>query len=235
MDSGLDEALQRVEHNCGPDARQLLLSMQPAIPPKKIGMLSRTSPEYQRHVLNRIRAGHTTPLKKTAACVLVYETVSFREVVSRLERALGGVRKEAKFVTAQVDADVPHLDRGADRLLTLSLVCEGARDIGAGVHELSVLKAVPSSAARGSEAEGEHRAASSGRLHAAAALGLVAKNCRNLPLLKPEHHNQKGGLGTPHLGAVILADGARDKAARQATRQAQWAGRSISNTLVTSA
>src|SRR4051812_33455408 len=91
-DTELASAVECVERNCGLNSGELLLFGHPALTPQAIKTLSGTSPEYQRHVLDRIRAGHTTPLKKTAACALVYETVSFREVISRMERALGGVR-----------------------------------------------------------------------------------------------------------------------------------------------
>lgn len=185
--SGLNGALERIECNCGPDARQLLLSGHLALTPEDIGALSRTAPEYQRHVLARIRAGHAKPLHKTAACALVYETVSFHEVINRMERALGGVRREAGYITAQVVSDVPSLDRGPDRLLTLALVIEAAGDIAAGLRRLPVIDGVPPSAGRGRKAV-PTVSGSPGKLHAASALGLLAKNARNVPLLKSEHH-----------------------------------------------
>lgn len=187
IDRRLADALDLIERNCGPDARQVLLSGHAAMTPANIGMLSRTSPEYQRHVLDRIRVGHATPLKKTAACSLVYETVSFQEVISRLERAVGGVRREATFIAARIDADAADLDRGPDRLLTLALIVEAAVNCAAGIRGLPNNERVSVRTHRNRTGEQEQAQALAATLNAAAALGLLAKNVRNLPLLKVEH------------------------------------------------
>jgi hypothetical protein len=176
----LMEALALIEGNCGPQARQLL-SGHPALMPKAIMELAGTSPEYQQHVLDRIRAGHARPLNKTAASVLVYETVGFYEVPSRMHRALGNVRHEAAYVTKHVSADTPVLDRGADRLLTLALVIETATEIVGHFGRLQVTGYAHFSPNGKTPALPD-------KLHAAGALGLLAKNARDLPHLKPEHH-----------------------------------------------
>src|SRR5947209_5829596 len=62
--SPLARAVEMIEQNCGPGARELL-SGHPKMKDGAVRTLSRTSPEYQRHVLDRVRAGHATPLHKT--------------------------------------------------------------------------------------------------------------------------------------------------------------------------
>ena len=88
--------------NCGSAARSILASARPRLTAKKVAELSRTSPEYQAHVLARIQEGHATPLKKTAACAYVYETTSFAEILSRMQRALGAIRMETAFMDTKL-------------------------------------------------------------------------------------------------------------------------------------
>jgi len=216
MDLRLVKAVELIERSCGPYARRLLLSGHTALRSEAIGTLSRTSPEYQLHVLDHIRAGHPKPLKKTACCVLVYETVSFREVVSRLERALGSVRREVAFVNAQIDADKVSLDRGPDRLLTLALVVEIARAIADSIRRFFGIESTPFSTWREVEVEREPSPVVPSRLNAASALGLLTKNARNLPLLKPEHHP----TGMEQRQALDLCDGIEAQA-RPALRSAR--------------
>lgn len=179
-------SLAVIIQNCGKDA-QLLLSRHPAFMSKDIETLSRTSPEYQRHVLNRVRAGHLKPLDKTAACALVYETVSFREVISRMERALGAVRGEAAVIATRSNCGVAELDRGPDRLLTLALVVETAQDLATGISMLPNIEGVKILPRQTCKEKLEPGQGSPSRLNAASALGLLTKNAFNVPMLKPEH------------------------------------------------
>jgi hypothetical protein len=117
---------------------------------------------------------------------MVYETVSFTEVISRNKRALGAVRLEAELIRLQA-AKGRELDRGADRMLTLDLIGEAATALG------DFFRAMPGSRCR-SQVEkprlGIERARRKNvpaKLFAAAALGLLTKNLRNVPILKPEH------------------------------------------------
>ncbi|HEY2784430.1 MAG TPA: hypothetical protein VGJ05_05590 [Fimbriiglobus sp.] len=80
--------------------------------------LAGTSPDYQRHVVGRAADGDANPLRMIAATMLVYDTVRFGEVTSRLHRAVGSVRREAVFLTLAVDRGAMP-DRLPDRLLTL--------------------------------------------------------------------------------------------------------------------
>src|SRR5688572_14093143 len=67
----------------------------------KIRPLAGTSLDYQRHVVGRLLAGDPNPFRPVAATLLVYDTVGFREVTSRLHRALGLVRQEAQYLGRQ--------------------------------------------------------------------------------------------------------------------------------------
>jgi len=115
------QAVATITANCGETAAKLLAADDTRFPEKKVRALVGTSPEYQRHVMRRALAGDTNPFRMTAATMLVYDTVKFGEVTSRLHRAVGLVRKEATLLTRAVErGKVP--DRLADRLLTLDLI-----------------------------------------------------------------------------------------------------------------
>src|SRR4051794_7384556 len=68
----------------------------------EIRSLAGTAPEYQRHVVDRLLAGDRSPFRTIAATLLVYDTVGFDEVTSRLHRALGMVREEAGHLERRV-------------------------------------------------------------------------------------------------------------------------------------
>lgn len=178
----LAPAIDLIERNCGPDTRQHL-SGHPKLTPKAIGCLSRTSPERQQRVLDFIRAGHAKPLMITAVCALDYDTVGFHEVLNRLNLARGATRREVEFISAKKTSK---LDRGPDRLLTISMIIETVKDIAGHVRTLRTEGV--GQPWNIDESGGDQTREISNRLSAAAALGRLAKLNRNLPILKPEHH-----------------------------------------------
>lgn len=114
----LSAAVSTIAANCGPGARRLLLSNHVKLTNKTVRYLAGTSPEYQRLVVDRLRHGEADPLKHTALSVLVYDTVSFKEVLSRLDRALGDLRSEERYLLSVRDNDSDSISarhRGARR------------------------------------------------------------------------------------------------------------------------
>jgi hypothetical protein len=127
-DQKYHRAIETITANCGDRARAILLSDDGRFPAAGVRELAGKSPEFQRHVLRRAAAGDRAPLKRIAASLLVYETVAFREVISRLDRAAGFVRKEALLLERAV-ASGRQPDRLVDRLLTLDLIAEAAQPL----------------------------------------------------------------------------------------------------------
>ncbi len=197
--------------NCGANVRRLLAD-NPRFSEPDVCTLARTAPDYQRHVTGRAAAGDPNPLRPVAATLLVYDTVAFREVTSRLHRAAGMVRGEAALLAKAVHQGTPP-DRLPDRLLTLDLIAEAASRLSALLAELetvpaagepsrlSVQRAAPSPAAR---------------LHAAGGLGLIAKNVRNVSVLQTAHRPTPAAkaeavrlTAEAHRVAVVARDAAR--------------------------
>jgi len=189
-------AVKTIVDNCahevtGDEARRLLSTDRFTEP--KVRELAGTSPEHQRHVIGRALAGDPNPNKKIAANLLVYETVGFYEVTSRLNRALGYLRIEAQFLKQAAQCKRPpsrlRLD---DRLLTLDLIAKHAQ------HLLKLLLNTPTNSEAGTPANREAEESEMGcvpeKLYAATTLGLVAKNLRDVAVLQREHrptHEEK--------------------------------------------
>ena len=205
-------AVETIAANCGAAAGAILAGDRTRFTDRKVRELAGTSPDYQRHVLGRAAAGDTNPFRMTAATLLVYDTVRFGEVTSRLHRAVGMVRQEATFLTRAVDRGA-RPDRLPDRLLTLDLVAEQAarlRDLLAGLATVAAADAKPTRSRRAD-------AAPTDKLHAAGGLGLIAKNVRNVAALRPEHRptaRQKQVALRLTAEALDLAVAARDAARR---------------------
>jgi hypothetical protein len=107
-DANYRRAVNEIAANCpGLPARDLIDADPARFPPAKVRSLANKSPEYQRHVVGRAAAGDANPFRPTAATLLVYDTVAFREVVSRLHRAAGLVRREADLVDVAVRSGHP--------------------------------------------------------------------------------------------------------------------------------
>jgi hypothetical protein len=183
-DPKVETAYQTVARNCG--LRPAALARLQAHPQAaaKIDSLARTSPEYQRHVVARLLAGDRRPFEPIAATLLVYDTVGFYEVTSRLHRVLGSVRQEVQYLDQQIARKLSP-DRLADRQLTLGLIAEHAGRLSRLLAGLKVRPGAPRNRAKSlAPARSEELPA---RLHAASALGIIAKNVRNVAVLQPEH------------------------------------------------
>ncbi len=182
----IERAFQVISANCNltPEESNRLLTSPKAV--EKIASLSRTSPENQRHRVQRFLVGENAAFdKRTVSTVRIYETVKFGEVPSRLHRALGLVRKEVEYLGRKI-ADGVRADRLADRVLTLDLIAERASTLRG---LLLVLEEVPEPKSQKS-GKGKPPAkvtSVKGRLYAAVALGFVSKNAHDVAELHPEH------------------------------------------------
>jgi hypothetical protein len=179
-------AIESISANCGDQARAILLSDVSRFPAVKVQELAGTSPEYQRHVLGRAAAGDKLPLKRIAASLRVYETVAFREVLSRLYRADGFVRKEVLLLERAV-ASGRQPDRLADRLLTLELIAEAARRLLDLLPDLQTIPGRRAAQAGTGSSEDEVVGEVTTKLNAPAALGYLAKNVHDIAELQPTH------------------------------------------------
>jgi hypothetical protein len=201
-------ALQRVTENCVAHARTLLASDRVRFPDAKVRALAGTSPEYQRHVIGRAAAGDSNPFRMIAATLLVYDTVAFSEVTSRLHRALGMIRKEVAVLERALDRE-QEPDRFADRLLTLDLAAEQADRLRGLLAEVDTVDGPRGKKSAPRESDSEP----TDKLNTAGALGLIAKNVRNVALLQPAHRptqEQKGEALRLSVEALGLAMNARD-------------------------
>lgn len=185
-------AIETIASNCRDRRVRKLISGHHAFIPKVVRSLARTSPENQRHVVGRALAGDPDPFLKTALSVLVYETVAFREVVSRLERALGLLRAEAAYLNHVKHCRVENVPALADRLATLRLLVEHTRAVKFLLGNLWT-RMDPIEEGPGLLPADRVRKPTPVR-HAASALGLVAKNLRNIPLLHDNHHPTQAEL-----------------------------------------
>ncbi len=182
-DPKYDSAVETLVRNCGAKRVQKLLESNEQCTPKKVRVLAGTSIENQQYVIDRAFAGDRNPFKKTAASVSIYETVGFYEVITRLGRALGQLRDEAAYLKAAQSRGNP-VPALADHLTTLRLLVDSTEALDAALAALEVVKEDPTPTA---ELALDRPRSPIPKVHAAAALGLVAKNLRNVPLLKPEH------------------------------------------------
>ena len=183
--SGFQLALDVIVGNCGPESRKLILAHRSYFSPK-IRYLAGTSPEYQRHVLQRLASGDCRPLRHTAESVFVYDTVSFKEILSRLYRGEGCLRMDVAYLNALVECEAAGVDRLPDRLLTLRLIKQGATDLAMAIKELPVIQNLRSQRSenvpRPSQVMGVKKC-----FRSPTTLAFLGKNLRNLPMLKPQH------------------------------------------------
>jgi hypothetical protein len=176
------EALRAITANCGAKARTLIASNREMFTAKKVRSLANTAPEYQRHVIGRALAGDTNPFRMIAATLLVYDTVAFGEVTSRLHRGLGMIRKEAAVLERAVEREQPP-DRLADRLLTLDLAAEQADRLRGLLVAVEPVDGHLGKKSKGRKSDTEL----TDKIYAAGGLGLIAKNVRNVAALQPAH------------------------------------------------
>lgn len=168
--------------NCGAGTKKLITSDRTRFKDAKVRALAGTSPEYQRHVIGRAVSGDTTPFRMISATLLVYDTVAFKEVTSRLHRARGMIRQEAALLERAVEqAKVPN--RLADRLLTLDLIAEQAERLHELLTEVEIVDGSSNKKSKSRKSDSEL----TDKLYAAGGLGLIAKNVRNVAVLQPTH------------------------------------------------
>lgn len=155
---------------------------------KKIQSLARTSPEYQRHVIGRWRAGDTKPGRMIAATLLIYDTVNFNEVTSRLHRALGSVLKECRFLQRCLD-DSSTPRQLAERFVKLDLIAENGHRLGELLNVVAVTNPHESNKSTHPKTTTSTNATipEEDRLYTGGALGLIAKNVRNVACLQTSH------------------------------------------------
>jgi hypothetical protein len=202
------QAVDDLAERCDAKARTLIASNRKAFTDEKTRALAGTSPEYQRHVIGRAESGDSNPFRMIAATLLVYDTVAFSEVTSRLHRALGMIRKEVAVIERALDRE-QEPDRFADRLLTLDLAAEQADRLRGLLAEVDTVDGPSSQKSKPRESDSEP----TDKLNAAGALGLIAKNVRNVALLQPAHRptqEQKGEALRLTVEALRLAMAARD-------------------------
>jgi hypothetical protein len=126
--------------NCrGVDVRSTISANEKHFTPKKVRAQAGTSPECQRHVMGRAAAGDPTPSRMIAATLLVYDTVAFREVTSRLHRAAVMIRQAAALVKRAVERQTAPA-RLADHLLTLDLVADQAKRLRKSLTEVETVE-----------------------------------------------------------------------------------------------
>lgn len=102
-DPKLATALAIISGNCGEDARNLILSGRSCLRSKDIGTISRMAPERQRYEMEQVAQGRP-PFQKPKEGIPPLDTVNFKEVKSRLGRALGLITKNVR--------DIPRLPAG---------------------------------------------------------------------------------------------------------------------------
>jgi len=114
----LAKAVAALERNCGPIAREVLLESGRQIPSEHICRLARTSPERQRYRMEGVAAGRLRSINPCSADH-VFDTVSFGEVVSRLRRARGNLKRSLDLLSERG----PHV-LSSDRIGSLALEIE---------------------------------------------------------------------------------------------------------------
>jgi hypothetical protein len=179
------KAVATIAANCvGINVRSLLHSKPKLFTQDKVRELAGTSPEYQRHVIDRALTQDSRPFRMIAATLHIYDTVAFREVTSRLHRALGLVRKESAFLMKAV-ASGTEPDRLADRLLTLDLIVEQATRLQNLIGNIPTIQGEGKAPRKNSKSQS--KSSINDQLQAACGLGLIAKNVRNVAALQSAH------------------------------------------------
>lgn len=216
----LKAAFERVAKSCGIcDADLRTLRSHPKVL-DKVRPLAGTSPEYQRHVVERLLAGEQNPFKMIAATLLIYDTVKFGEVTSRLHRALGWIRKEEQFLNGRIRAkEKPN--RLADRQLTLDLIVEKADSLFESLVQVSVITGCSPHGTNAIKPDRDD-VPTEQNLYAAKGLGLLAKNVRNVPVLQEAHRPVDEEKGLAMRLTIEIRDVA-DRANRATRRRFQVA------------
>lgn len=81
-------AVDTIVTYCGDEARELILQDHKYLDPKTVLRISRTAPARQRYEMEQARLGRRPLVTNGKGCP-VYDTVDFKEILSRLRRAQG--------------------------------------------------------------------------------------------------------------------------------------------------
>lgn len=175
-------AVATLAANCGARVESIIAAGRARFTDAKVRELAGTAPEYQRHVIGRAAAGDPNPFHSIAATLLVYDNVAFKEVTSRLHRALGMIRKEVAVLERATEQNEPprHL---ADRLLTLDLAQDQAGRLHTLLTNIETVSRPAGKKSRSRKSEADLK----DTRYAAAGLGLIAKNVRNVAVLQSSH------------------------------------------------
>lgn len=177
------KAVEQIIENCGSKAAEVLFD--PVLPQhrKSIMQISRTSRERQRFRIAGVAARRMRSVAPQGSDY-VPDTVSFREVVSRLERARGAVEISLRLLTSRTD------DRQASNMEIMESVKAIQEQVALLKSVLAGLETVdrptPRKTSKHNRPPGE--AVARLQLHQVprqlkAAVKLVAKNVRDLPAL----------------------------------------------------
>jgi Uri superfamily endonuclease len=196
-DAELAEAVEKIIGNCGPVAAEIMFDPLKPQQRNSIMKISRTSRERQQHRIEGVATGRMRSVAPQGKDQ-VPDTVSFREVVSRLERARGDVEASLKLLSTSLDGFAT-LRQG---------VAESADEIrkqlpllGRVLGSLEVVeRPTPRKSPKLNPSPGEPSA----RLQLSqvprqlkAAIKLIAKNVRDLPARSPTT-NIHGGLASSY-------------------------------------
>jgi hypothetical protein len=99
-DAALACAVDAVAEACGEEARAFLLGSGCRVSAEAVMQASRCHPERQRYELGQAMQGRPFFAKPAGGCDPPYDTLGYHEVVSRLLRAEGSLRKQARVIEA---------------------------------------------------------------------------------------------------------------------------------------
>jgi Uri superfamily endonuclease len=178
QDGKLAQAIDIIVNNCGNTMRRIIESGNSGLSPQEVCIISRMAPERQQYEMKQVAEGRRS-FRKPREGDPAFDTINFKEVVSRLRRAQGLIRK----VHFRLPELVPSMAPEACERMRLAV--DGSIESG---HRLSELLRLPLD-----EGQGDSRCrlpsttspAADGRAYAflAAARGFIEKNVRDLPRL----------------------------------------------------
>lgn len=197
QDVQLAEAVEQIIGNCGAGAADVLFD--PVLPQHRKGIMqiSRTSRERQRFRIEGVAAGRMRSVAPQGSDH-VPDTVSFREVVSRLEKARGAVEVSLRLLTSRTNGcQTPN----PDIIKSVKAIQKQLRLLRSVLGGLEIVdRPAPRNRPKSNRPSGDRVA----RLQLCqvprqlkAALRLVAKNVRDLPT-GSSASNLHGGLASSY-------------------------------------
>lgn len=173
-------AVHKMVANCGEAARDILLEC--SFDPKIIESVARTAPTRQRYELEQIAAGKR-PLQKRKSGVPVLDTERFSEVANRLARARGLVQLSLTRVQL-LDRGVQVSSSECERYINqLDDINKESTTLSSLVDEYGVVPRKVDKKATPQESPARPATVREACRGNAGALGLIAKNVRDIPRL----------------------------------------------------